>query len=61
MRGQDVNISNIERKVKEGFDDVADRVKSVDYEKVGDTVKKGGKTFFDTLGDIILFFFKIFG
>jgi phage shock protein PspC (stress-responsive transcriptional regulator) len=60
MRGQDVNISNIERKVKEGFDDVADRVKSVDYEKVGDTVKKGGKTFFDTLGDIILFFFKIF-
>ncbi len=60
MRGEDVNISNIERKVKEGFDDVADRVKSVDYEKMGDTVKKGGKTFFDTLGDIILFFFKIF-
>lgn len=61
MRGEDVNISNIERKVKEGFDDVADRVKSVDYEKMGDTVKKGGKTFFDTLGDIILFCFKIFG
>lgn len=60
MRGEDVNISNIERKVKEGFDDVADRVKSVDYEKMGDTVKKGGKTFFDTLGDIILFLFKIF-
>lgn len=61
MRGEDVNISNIERKVKEGFEDVADRVKSVDYEKMGDTVKKGGKTFFDTLGDIILFCFKIFG
>ncbi len=60
MRGEDVNISNIERKVKEGFDDVADRVKSVDYEKMGDTVKKGGKTFFDTIGDIILFLFKIF-
>ncbi|WP_338038985.1 hypothetical protein [Maribacter litopenaei] len=61
MRGEAVNISNIERKVKEGFEDVADRVKSVDYEKVGNTVKKGGKTFFDTLGDIIMFFFKIFG
>ncbi len=61
MRGEAVNISNIERKVKEGFDDVADRVKSVDYEKVGDTVKKGGKTFFDTIGDIIMFLFKIFG
>jgi phage shock protein PspC (stress-responsive transcriptional regulator) len=61
MRGEDVNISNIERKVKEGFDDVADRVKNVDYEKVGNKVKSSSKTFFDTIGDIILFFFKIFG
>ncbi|TLP80283.1 PspC domain-containing protein [Maribacter sp. ACAM166] len=61
MRGETVNISNIERKVKEGFDDVADRVKSVDYEKVGNTVKKGGKTIFDTFGDIVMFFFRIIG
>lgn len=61
MRGEDVNISNIERKVKEGFDEVADRVKNVDYEKVGNKVKSSGKTFFDTLGEIIMFFFKIIG
>ena len=61
MSGEAVNISNIERKVKEGFDDVADRVKSVDYEKVGNTVKKGGKTIFDTFGEIVLFLFKIIG
>ena len=61
MTGEPVNISNIERKVKEGFDEVADKVRSVDYEKVGDQVKKGGKSFFDTLGDIILFLFKIVG
>lgn len=61
MSGETVNISNIERKVKEGFDDVADRVKSVDYEKVGNTVKKGGKTIFDTFGDIVIFLFRIFG
>lgn len=61
MTGETVNISNIERKVKEGFEDVADRVKSVDYEKVGNTVKKGGKTIFDTFGDIVLFLFKIIG
>ncbi|MEO9511526.1 MAG: PspC domain-containing protein [Flavobacteriaceae bacterium] len=61
MRGEPINISNIERKVKEGFDDVADKVKSVDYEKVGDKVKSSSKTFFDTIGDIIMFFFKIFG
>ncbi len=61
MTGEPVNISNIERKVKEGFDEVADKVRNVDYEKVGSQVKKGGKTFFDTLGDIILFLFKIIG
>ncbi|MEM1338220.1 MAG: PspC domain-containing protein [Bacteroidota bacterium] len=60
MRGEPVNISNIERKVKEGFDDVADRVKSVDYEEVGNKVKSSSKTFFDTIGDIILFLFKVF-
>lgn len=60
MRGEPVNISNIERKVKEGFDEVADKVKSVDYQKVGDKVKSSGKTFFDTVGDVFLFLFKIF-
>ena len=61
MTGKPINISNIERKVKEGFDDVTDAVKSVDYEKVGTKVKNGSKTFFDTIGDIIMFLFKIFG
>ncbi len=61
MTGKPVNISNIERKVKEGFDDVADKVKSVDYEKVGNQVKSGSKTFFDTIGDIFMFLFKVFG
>jgi len=61
MRGEDINISNIERKVKEGFDDVANSLKNVDYDQVGTKVKNGGKTFFDTIGSIIMFFFKIFG
>ncbi|WP_136468837.1 PspC domain-containing protein [Flagellimonas onchidii] len=61
MSGEPINISNIERKVKEGFDNVADKVKSVDYEKVGNQVKSSSKTFFDTIGDIIMFLFKIFG
>ncbi|NND16140.1 MAG: PspC domain-containing protein [Eudoraea sp.] len=61
MTGKPVNISNIERKVKEGFDDVADKVKSVDYEKVGSKVKSGTTSFFETLGDIIMFLFKVIG
>jgi phage shock protein PspC (stress-responsive transcriptional regulator) len=57
MRGEAVNISNIERKVKEGFDDVADKVKNADYSRV----KSSGKTFFDTVGDVIMFLFKVIG
>ncbi|MDC6352233.1 PspC domain-containing protein [Zeaxanthinibacter sp. PT1] len=61
MTGEPVNISNIERKVKEGFDDVSERVKNVDYEKVGTKVKNGTRSFFDSLGDLILFVFKVIG
>ncbi len=61
MKGEPINISNIERKVKEGFEDVSEKVKSVDYEKVGNKVKSGTQNFFDTLGDIIMFLFKVVG
>ncbi len=61
MKGEPINISNIERKVKEGFEDVSEKVKSVDYEKVGNKVKSGTENFFDTLGDIIMFLFKVVG
>jgi phage shock protein PspC (stress-responsive transcriptional regulator) len=61
MRGEAVNISNIEKKVKEGFDDVAEKVKNVDYEKMGNRVKNGSRGFFNAIADIIMFFFKIIG
>ncbi|MBC8768583.1 PspC domain-containing protein [Arenibacter sp. BSSL-BM3] len=61
MRGEAVNISNIEKKVKEGFDDVAEKVKNVDYEKVGTKVKDSSRSFFNAIADIIMFFFKIIG
>src|SRR5690606_33722635 len=61
MGGETVNISNIEKKVKEGFEDVAEKVKNVDYEKVGNRVKDGSKSFFNTIADIIMFFFKVIG
>ncbi|MEZ2415599.1 PspC domain-containing protein [Muriicola sp. E247] len=59
MRGEPVNISNIEKKIKEGYEDVAEKVKGVDYEKVGNKVKSSGRTFFDALGNVILFLFKV--
>jgi phage shock protein PspC (stress-responsive transcriptional regulator) len=67
MSGKPVNITNIEEKVKEGFSnvkeslgEVADKVKNSDYNKVGDRVKDTSRSFFDALGNFIVFCFKIF-
>jgi phage shock protein PspC (stress-responsive transcriptional regulator) len=60
MKGEEVNISNIEKKIKKGFENVADSVKNVDYQKYGSKVKSSSKTFFDTLGDIFMVLLTIF-
>ncbi len=60
MTGEPVNISNIEKKFKEGYETVADKVKNVDYDKYGNRVKSGATGFFETLGNILLAILKIF-
>ncbi|WP_299763625.1 PspC domain-containing protein [uncultured Dokdonia sp.] len=59
MTGKAVNIDNIQEKVKEGFENVADAVKNVDYDKYGNQAKKGAQGFFQTIGKIIMFFLKV--
>jgi len=60
MTGEAINISNIEKKFKEGYENVSERVKNVDYDKYGRKVKSGATGFFDTLGNILLTLLKIF-
>ncbi len=60
MTGEPVNISNIEKKIKKGIDDVSETVKNVDYQKYGNKVKSSSQTFFDAIGNVIMFFLKIF-
>lgn len=60
MSGEAVTISNIEKKFKEGYDTVADRVKNADYDKFGEKVGNGAVTFVETLGNILLTILKIF-
>ena len=64
MKGEPVNISNIEKKIKDGFENVSqnvsDAVKNIDLPKQGNRIKSSSKSFFDTIGDIIMFFLKIF-
>jgi len=64
MTGEPVNISNIEKKIKDGFETVSetvsDTVKNIDLPKQGERIKSTSKSFFDALGDVIMFFFKVF-
>ena len=59
MRGEPVNISNIEKKIKEGLDDVTQKVKSVDYSEVGDDLKKKSIKFSEMLERLILLLVSI--
>ena len=81
MTGEPVNISNIEKKIKDGFEtvsgtvsdvaknvtdsvsgaakNVSDAAKKVDFQKQGNKMKSSSKNFFDTLAEIIMFFFKV--
>ncbi len=60
MRGKPVNIDNIQRKVKEGFDTVAESVKNVDYVKYGNKAREGAGSVASTLGKLISFILKVF-
>ncbi len=72
MMGEPVNISNIERKIREelgsasekvknGISDVSEKVKNVDYQKYGNKAKSGMQDFLETLGKVISTLFMIFG
>lgn len=53
MQGEPANLSNIEKKVKEGFENVKKKVNDIDIDGVEYKVKQQGKSFFQMLGSII--------
>ncbi len=57
MKGEPINVSNIERKIKEGFDNVSDTVKNADYT----SLKNSTSTFFDNLISVFTFLFTALG
>ncbi|WP_037314882.1 PspC domain-containing protein [Salegentibacter sp. Hel_I_6] len=60
MRGEEVTISNIEKKIREGFDNVTGKVKDVDYQKYGNQAKTGATSAATAIGDVITFILKVF-
>jgi phage shock protein PspC (stress-responsive transcriptional regulator) len=60
MTGEPVTISNIEKKVREEFDSVSEKLKNADYDKFGNQVKSGAERIGSGFGDFIMTLFKIF-
>lgn len=53
MKGEPINISNIEKRVKEGYDKFSDNMKSVDYDKYGNQVKRGSNRAVELIGNLL--------
>lgn len=61
MKGQPITISNIEKKVKEGFNEITDKINNLDHQKIADNAKYGAQKIGSTAGDIISELFKGIG
>ncbi|MCG9793070.1 PspC domain-containing protein [Flavobacterium algicola] len=59
MKGEPVNISNIEKKVREEFDTVTNKFKNVDYDKYGNQFKSGASKVGNNFGDFFMGIFKV--
>ncbi|MCF6297308.1 MAG: PspC domain-containing protein [Flavobacteriaceae bacterium] len=70
MEGEHVNISSIEKKIRDefsdvsekirhGIDDVSEKVKNADYNKYRDKAKSGSQDMVDTLGKLFTVLFMV--
>ena len=60
MKGEPITISNIEKKVKEGFDDITSKFSNIDHEKITNSAKSGATKIGSTIEEVITTIFKVF-
>ncbi len=61
MTREKINISNIEKKIKDELEKASEKIKDVDYDKHMDTAKKGANSFFNSFGKFFGEIMKVFG
>jgi phage shock protein PspC (stress-responsive transcriptional regulator) len=59
MKGEPINISNIEKKVKEGFNEISDKFSNLDQDKIATNAKSGAEKIGNTLSDIVTSIFNV--
>ncbi|CAM3771178.1 hypothetical protein FSS13T_25760 [Flavobacterium saliperosum S13] len=61
MTGQPITISNIEKKVKEGFGEISDTINNIDHKKIADGAKDGAQKVASSIEDVFMTIFKAIG
>lgn len=61
MKGEPVNISNIEKKVREEFENLSEKVNNIDYEKFKNKAQSGAQKVGNRLGEFLSSFFQVIG
>jgi phage shock protein PspC (stress-responsive transcriptional regulator) len=59
MTGQPITISNIEKKVKEGFGEISDKINNLDHQKIADGAKDGAQKVASSIEDVFMTIFKV--
>ena len=54
-------MKSLSAKLKDGANELTDKITSADYEKLRAQTKSGFQDFIDTMGKILLTLFKVFG
>jgi phage shock protein PspC (stress-responsive transcriptional regulator) len=60
MKGEDVTISNIERKVKEGIDEITDKFGKIDSQKFAENTRQGIQKTSSSVGKLFTSLFRVF-
>ncbi|WP_353169649.1 PspC domain-containing protein [Flavobacterium sp.] len=59
MKGEPINISNIEKKVKEGFNEISDKFSNLDQDKIASNAKSGAEKIGKTISEIVTSIFNV--
>jgi phage shock protein PspC (stress-responsive transcriptional regulator) len=59
MKGQAINLSNLEKKIKDEFEEVANQIKNTDYLKAKRKLKSNTARFFNTAAEILVSIFHL--
>ncbi len=60
MKGEPVNISNIEKKVRAEFENVSEKIRNANYDEMGNQVKTGADRIASNAGKVFMTIFNVF-